>query len=151
MFRKSRRAEMLGIARISGIAGSQLQLTESATTWSLPTDSLLSTAITNEIGFFLLFLLLACPWQNLTQPLSTAPNSPRDRNDIKLTNNNSAQKKNSKSPIMASHSSVLAWRIPGMAEPGGLPSVGSHRVGHDWSTLAAAAAAIHVKWFSISF
>ena len=39
---------------------------------------------------------------------------------------------------MATHSSVLAWRIPGMVEPGGLPSVGSHRVGHDWSDLAAA-------------
>ena len=39
---------------------------------------------------------------------------------------------------MATHSSVLAWRIPGMAEPGGLPSMGSHRVGHDWSDLAAA-------------
>ena len=37
------------------------------------------------------------------------------------------------------HSSVLAWRIPGMGEPGGLPSMGSHRVGHDWSDLAAAA------------
>ena len=36
---------------------------------------------------------------------------------------------------MAIHSSVLAWRIPGMAEPGGLPSVGSHRVGHDWNDL----------------
>ena len=32
---------------------------------------------------------------------------------------------------MATHSSALAWRIPGMAEPGGLPSMGSHRVGHD--------------------
>ena len=32
---------------------------------------------------------------------------------------------------MATHSSVLAWGIPGMAEPGGLPSMGSHRVGHD--------------------
>ena len=42
---------------------------------------------------------------------------------------------------MATHSSVLAWRIPGMAEPVGLPSMGSHRVGHDWSDLAAAAAA----------
>ena len=42
---------------------------------------------------------------------------------------------------MATHSSVLAWRIQGMGEPGGLPSVGSHRVGHDWSDLAAAAAA----------
>ena len=35
---------------------------------------------------------------------------------------------------------VLAWRIPGTGEPGGLPSMGSHRVGHDWSDLAAAAA-----------
>ena len=42
---------------------------------------------------------------------------------------------------MASHSSVLAWRIPGTGEPGGLPSMGSHRVGHNWSDLAAAAAA----------
>ena len=41
---------------------------------------------------------------------------------------------------MATHSSVLAWRIPGIAEPGGLPSMGSHRVGHDRSDLAAAAA-----------
>ena len=41
---------------------------------------------------------------------------------------------------MAPHSSVLAWRIPGTGEPGGLPSMGSHRVGHDWSDLAAAAA-----------
>ena len=39
---------------------------------------------------------------------------------------------------MATHSSVLAWRIPGTAEPGGLPSMGSHRVGHDWSHLAVA-------------
>ena len=43
---------------------------------------------------------------------------------------------------METHSSVLAWRIPGMGEPGGLPSMGSHRVGHDWSDLAAAAACI---------
>ena len=42
---------------------------------------------------------------------------------------------------MATHSNVLAWRIPGTGEPGGLPSMGSHRVGHDWSYLAAAAAA----------
>ena len=41
---------------------------------------------------------------------------------------------------MATHSSVLAWRIPGTAEPGGLPSMGSHRVGHNWCDLAAAAA-----------
>ena len=41
---------------------------------------------------------------------------------------------------MATHSSVLAWRIPGTEEPSGLPSMGSHRVGHDGSDLAAAAA-----------
>ena len=41
---------------------------------------------------------------------------------------------------MATHSSVLALRIPGTGEPGGLPSMGLHRVGHDWSDLAAAAA-----------
>ena len=41
---------------------------------------------------------------------------------------------------MATHSSILAWKIPGIGEPGGLPSMGSHRVGHDWSDLAAAAA-----------
>src|SRR5574341_156566 len=47
---------------------------------------------------------------------------------------------------MATHSSVLAWRIPGTGEPGGLLSVGSHRVGHDRSELAAAAAA--AEWRS---
>ena len=39
---------------------------------------------------------------------------------------------------MATHSSVLAWKIPGMGEPGGLPSMGLHRVGHDGSDLAIA-------------
>ena len=43
---------------------------------------------------------------------------------------------------MATHSSVLTWRIPGMVEPGGLPSMGSHRVGHDWSDLATAIAVL---------
>ena len=41
---------------------------------------------------------------------------------------------------MATHSNVLAWRIPGTREPGGLPSMRSHRVEHDWGDLAAAAA-----------
>jgi len=40
---------------------------------------------------------------------------------------------------MATHSSILAWRIPGTEEPGGLPSVGLYRVGHDWTDLPAAA------------
>ena len=49
---------------------------------------------------------------------------------------------------MAAHSSVLAWKIPGTGAPGGLPSMGPHRVGHDGSDSAAAAAAatwIHLK------
>ena len=45
---------------------------------------------------------------------------------------------------MGTHSSVLAWRIPGTGEPGGLLSMGLHRVGHDWSDLAAVAAATYV-------
>ena len=52
---------------------------------------------------------------------------------------------------MATHSSVLAWRIPGTGKPGGLPSMGSHRVGHDWSDLAAAAetlASVTQLWVS---
>ena len=48
---------------------------------------------------------------------------------------------------MATHSSVLAWRIPGTAEPGGLPSMGSHRVRHDRSDLAAAAASLALAQF----
>ena len=56
---------------------------------------------------------------------------------------------------MAAHSSVLAWRIPGTGEPGGLPSMGLHRVGHDWSDLvAAAAAALQTScpgWFILTF
>ena len=46
---------------------------------------------------------------------------------------------------MAIHSSVLAWRIPGTTEPGGLPSMGSRRVRHDWSDLAAAAGSLQGK------
>ena len=46
---------------------------------------------------------------------------------------------------MATHSSVLAWRIPGTGEPGGLLSMGSHRVGHDRSDLAAAASSLNTS------
>ena len=49
------------------------------------------------------------------------------------------QLSHSSDKAMAPHSSVLAWRIPGTGEPGRLLSMGSHRVGHDWSDLAAAA------------
>ena len=51
---------------------------------------------------------------------------------------------------MTTHSSVLAWRIPGTEEPGRRPSMGSHRVGHDWSNLAAAAA-VHLKMVVCKF
>ena len=50
---------------------------------------------------------------------------------------------------MAPHSSILAWRIPGTAEPGGLPSMGLHRVGHVWSDLAAAAAVYMSQCYAI--
>ena len=46
---------------------------------------------------------------------------------------------------MATHSSILAWRIPGTGKPGEQPSMGSHRVGHDWSDLAAAT---YGKWIT---
>ena len=49
------------------------------------------------------------------------------------------------------HSSVLAWRIPWTEEPGGLLSMGSHRVRHDWSDLAAAAAAADYTCVNVSF
>ena len=55
---------------------------------------------------------------------------------------------------MATHSNVLAWRIPGAVEPGRLPSMGLHRVRHDWSDLAAAAAAAAVwlcRWRGFGF
>ena len=51
---------------------------------------------------------------------------------------------------MATHSRVLAWRIPGTGERGGLPSMGSHRVGHEWSNLAAAAAALLFSCYVMS-
>ena len=47
---------------------------------------------------------------------------------------------------MATHCSILAWRIPGTGEPGRLPSMGPHRIRHDWSDLAAAAAAVGRWW-----
>ena len=50
---------------------------------------------------------------------------------------------------MATHSSVLAWRIPGMGEPGGLPSMELHRVGHGWSDLASWHVYDVTFWFCI--
>ena len=50
---------------------------------------------------------------------------------------------------MATHSNVLAWRIPGTGEPGGLLSMGLHRVGHDWSDLAAADSILKSRDFTL--
>ena len=50
---------------------------------------------------------------------------------------------------MATHSSILAWKIPGMGEPGGLPSMGSHRVSHDWSDLAVTILTWCSYWLTI--
>ena len=52
---------------------------------------------------------------------------------------------------MATHSTVLAWRIPGTGEPVGLPSMGSHGVGHNSSDLAAAAAGLHYGMWGFFF
>ena len=61
---------------------------------------------------------------------------------------------------MATHSSIRAWRIPGMAEPGGLLCMGLHRVGHDWNDLAevAAGSSVHgilqariLEWVALLF
>ena len=52
---------------------------------------------------------------------------------------------------MAAHSSILAWRIPRTGEPGGLPSLGSHRVGHNCRDLVAAAAAEKKYWLCESY
>ena len=52
---------------------------------------------------------------------------------------------------MATHSNILAWRIPGIGEPGGLPSVGSHRVRHDWSDLAAAESYLRLRGWKKGF
>ena len=52
---------------------------------------------------------------------------------------------------MATHSSTLAWRIPGMEEPGGLPSMGLHRVRHNWSDLSSSSSSIPLYICSTSF
>ena len=51
---------------------------------------------------------------------------------------------------IATHSSVLAWRIPGKEEPGWLPSMGSHRVGHDWSDFSSSSRGILIYTYSCS-
>ena len=59
------------------------------------------------------------------------------KNQIRLSNFTFTFRFHALEKEMATHSSVLAWRIPGTGEPDGLQSMGSHRVGHDWGDLAA--------------
>ena len=70
-------------------------------------------------------------------PFSRRSSQPRDQTNISVVSCVCRQVLYHECHLeMATHSSVLAWRIPGMGEPGGLPSMGSYRVGHDWSDLA---------------
>ena len=64
-------------------------------------------------------------------PSDSAVKNPLEVQELQKTQVQSLGWKDPLEEGMATHSSVLAWRIPGMGEPGGLPSLGSHRVGHD--------------------
>ena len=104
------------------------------------------------ISCHILFKALGIHLKNFTEPIFLKVAKSRTRlSDFTFTFHFHALEKE-----MAAHSSVLAWRIPGTGEPGGLPSMGSHRVGHDWSDLAAVAAmflcvCVHVHASSLFF
>ena len=98
----------------------------------LSLSSLLSFPISSVLGPFASF---KCPFSQMFCEIRQIAKSRTRLSDFAFTFHFHALEKE-----MATHSSVLAWRIPGMGEPGGLPSLGSHRVGHDWSDLAAAEA-----------
>jgi len=80
-------------------------------------------------------------WRSLVGSSPWSPGSWTQLSDLTFTFHFHALEKE-----MATRSSILAWRIPGTEEPGGLLSMGSHRVGHNWSNLAAAAAAVHQNY-----
>ena len=94
---------------------------------SVKESNLLNTLLTPWGGFFFFFLF---PWFPLSNLLVL----------------NCSQHFHALEKEMATHSSVLAWRIPGTAEPGGLPSMGLHRVRHDWNYLVAAATKLTFLW-----
>ena len=85
------------------------------------------------------FILFLCCSRFYSQPELRTAKSRARLTDFTFTFHFHALEKE-----MATLSSVLAWRIPGTAEPGGLPSMGSHRVRHNWSNLAAAAGCLCV-------
>ena len=111
--------------------------------WNLmyqETSVVLSSYMMNGNGVGLIFFQLWSKWYHLT---SSAPiHHEVTRNQTQLSDFTFTFHFHALEKEMATHSSVLAWRVPGTGEPGGLPSMGLHRVGHDWSNLAAAAASI---------
>jgi len=98
---------------------------------SVVSGSLWPRELSEELDRFL------CPWdfpgKEYSSGLPYPP--PGDLPDLRIEPMSPAWQEKE----MATHSSVLAWRIPGAGEPSGLPSMGSHRVRHDWSDLAAPA------------
>ena len=89
----------------------------------------------NHLGSFDNFHCFVSPWGKFDLTSHGVAKSPTRLSNFTFTFHFHALEKE-----MATHSSVPAWRIPGTGEPGWLPSMGSHRVRHDWSNLAAAAA-----------
>ena len=100
-------------------------------------------------------------WRRKGQPLQCpCPEDPRDGGAWRAAVHGVAQSRTRLSDFtfpfhfhplekdMAAHSSALAWRIPGTGEPGGLQSMGSHRVGHDWATSLSLLTFMHWrrKW-----
>ena len=83
-------------------------------------------------------------WRSLVGYSPWGPKSQTQMSDFTFTFHFHALEKE-----MSNHSIVVAWRIPGTGEPGGLPFLGSHRVGHDWRDLAAAAAVIPTSVWSL--
>ena len=96
---------------------------------SVMSDSVAVWTVAHQVSLFMEFSRQGS-WSEL--PFPTPGDLPNPR--IELRSPALLEKE------MATHSSILAWRIPETEEPGGLLSMGSHRVGNDWSDLAAAAA-----------
>ena len=93
------------------------------TSASLDKENALAISLHSESPWFFIFIVLLSVFS-----LSLGSNSIKPS----LANSSCCTEERE----MAAHSSVLAWRIPGMGEPGGLLSIGSHRVGYGWSDLA---------------
>ena len=136
------------LAKVHEVTKSQTQLSE----WAhIQYDGTLKRIVDKEMAAHSSTLVWKIPWAEEPSAVHGVAKSWTRLSDFTFTFHFHALEKE-----MATHSSVLAWRIPGTGEPGGLPSMGSHGVGHNWSDLAAAAAAAvwstsMGKWFLFSF